>query len=384
MADPKKPKILYLITKSNWGGAQAYAYTLATAFARAGNEVVVALGGTGEKGAATGRLADELTSAGVRIVPVPSFTRDVGFSRELKALREVYRIIKAERPDAVHLNSSKAGGIGALASRLAGVKNIIFTSHGLAYDEKRSALARALIWISTLATFLLCHSVIVISSDTYRRARALPFCASKIHLIYNGIAPSLLRSREEARAQLLPEAPNNHSVWIGTIAELTRNKDLESLVRAAALLKKDEVPFTLCIIGVGEEQEKLAALIAESDLQSQVHLLGFVADARAYLAAFDIFTLVSTKEGLPYVLLEAAQPPCAVVATRIPGTTDIIDDSTGLLVPPNNPPAIANALKTLIHNPENRTALGAALQKKVRTHFSIEKMLSSIAHLYAA
>ncbi len=382
MGDPKKHKILYLITKSNWGGAQAYVYTLATEFKRSGSETVVALGGTGERGASTGRLAQELASTGVRTIPVPSFTRDVGFMREFKALREVYRILKAERPDVLHLNSSKAGGIGGLAGRLARIKTIVFTSHGLAYDEERSALARALIWLSTWLTFLLCHRVIVISSDTYRRARALPFCASKIQLVYNGITPSPPLPRDEARAHLLPRAPQDHSVWIGTIAELTRNKDLHSLVRAAALLKREGVPFTLCVIGVGEEKDSLDALIAENNLGSAVHLLGFVANARSYLSAFDIFTLVSTKEGLPYVLLEAAEAPSAVVATRIPGTTDIIDESTGLLVPPKNPQAIAQALETLIKNPEKRTALGLALQRKVRERFSSKKMFASIAHLY--
>lgn len=384
MGDPKKPKILYIITKSNWGGAQAYVYTLATEFAKAGNEVVVALGGTGEKGAPTGRLADELRQAGVRTISVPSFTRDVGFSRELKTLREVYRVIKSEQPDILHLNSSKAGGIGALAGRLAGIKNIVFTSHGLAYDEDRNPIARGLIWLSTWATFLLCHKVIVISSDTYRRARSLPFCASKIHLVYNGIAPVASHPRQEARAHLVPKEHASDSVWIGTIAELTRNKDLMSLIRAAAFLKKRNLSFTLCIIGVGEEKERLERMVVENDLTSHVYLLGFVANAREYLTAFDIFTLVSIKEGLPYVLLEAAEAPSAVVTTRIPGTTDIIDGSTGMLVPPKDPQAIANALETLITNPEKRTQLSLALQRKVRERFSIEKMLSSIAHLYLA
>ena len=127
-----KKKILYVITKSNWGGAQSYVYTLATAAKDAGADVAVAFGGTGGAGATTGRLELELQKVGIRTVFVKSFMRDISFFKEFRVLGELVRIFKTERPDIVHLNSSKAGGIGALAARLAGVGRIVFTSHGLA------------------------------------------------------------------------------------------------------------------------------------------------------------------------------------------------------------------------------------------------------------
>ncbi len=375
-------KILYVITKSNWGGAQAYVYTLATHFAQNGAQVVVALGGTGGAHAPAGTLAEKLADSYIPTIFLKSFARDVSVAREFMAFFELLRVIRDERPNVLHLNSSKAGGLGAFAGRIARVPKIVFTSHGLAYDEDRSLFSRALIWLTTWVTFLLCHNVIVISEDNYQRARRLPFCKNKIRLIHNGIAPETLLDRTDARAKLLPHEPASNKVWIGTIAELTRNKDLPSLIRAASLLKRQAVHFVLCIIGEGEEHANLKKLIAEERVSDCVHLLGFVASAQTYLKAFDIFTLVSIKEGLPYVLLEAAQADCAIVATRIPGVVDIVDEHTGLLVMPKGIPEIATALEALLTDERTRKQLGTALHAKVSAQFSIEQMLKKVATLY--
>jgi glycosyltransferase involved in cell wall biosynthesis len=377
-------KVLYIITKSNWGGAQAQAYTLAAHFQQSGADVAVVLGGTGERGATTGRLADQLTTAGIRTIFLPSFARDVFITAEVKALLQLIRILRAERPHAVHLHSSKAGGLGALAARIAGVRRILFTSHGLAYDEDRNPFSRSLIWLATWVTFLLCHAVIVISQDTYARARQLPFCKNKVHLIYNGTVAQTLLTREEARATLLPHTETAGHVWIGTIAEFTRNKGLGYLVQAAALLKKRGLSFVLCLIGTeGEERPALEKLIADEDLTNYVHLLGFVPHGAMYLPAFDIFALTSVKEGLPYVLLEAAAAHCAVVASNIPGVTDVVDKASGVLVPPKDVPAIANALESLIVDRTQRLTLSEALHNKVTMQFSLEKMFAQIAALYS-
>ncbi|PIR83288.1 hypothetical protein COU19_01280 [Candidatus Kaiserbacteria bacterium CG10_big_fil_rev_8_21_14_0_10_56_12] len=385
MGDLSGTKILYVITKSNWGGAQAQVYTLASHYAALGAEVAVALGGTGAPGAPTGRLAEELRGAVVRTLFLPTFARDVSVLRELRAFRDLYRLLRSERPHVVHLHSSKAGGLGALASRCARVPNIVFTSHGLAYDEDRPPVTRALIKLATWATFVLCHSVIAISQDTYTRARRLPFCASRVRLIYNGITPQALIEREAARSALLPRGVTSNTIWIGTISEFTRNKGLTYLVRAARLMKTRGVAFVLCIIGTeGDEREMLEQLVVSEGLTPQVHFLGFVPEAARYLRAFDIFTLTSVKEGLPYVLLEAGVSSCAVVGSRIPGITDIVDDEHGVLVPPKDPSAIALACADLATNKERRDTLGQALHARVLRDFSHKQMFQAITAIYRA
>jgi len=307
-------KILFVITKSNWGGAQRYVFDLATHLPQ-GYEPVVALGGTGVAGAGTGLLAEKLKTIGVRTVFVKGFMRDVAASKEVDALSELVALFKKEKPDVVHLNSSKAGGLGALAARLAGVPRIIFTVHGLPWDEPRGPLAKALIYIATRLTFLLCHTVITISKDNYDRARACLLCRHKIVLIHNGIGTMQLGDGQYIRAAF----PAGVRIT-GTIGELNANKNQVALIEWA----KDTPDAHVAIVGEGELRGFLEDKIKAYHLQERVKLFGFMAAADV-LRGFDVFALPSLKEGLPYVLLEAKQAGLPIEANRVGGIPEIID-----------------------------------------------------------
>lgn len=372
-------KILYGITKSNFGGAQRYVFDLATEMQKNGHEVAVMLGGTGEAGAVSGQLEHRLQEAGIRTIFVKSFMRDISIWKDVSSLFELIGIFKRERPDIVHLNSSKAGGVGVVAARIVGIERIIFTSHGLAYDEDRNLLAKGLMWLATWTTFLFSKKIIVISQDTFNRARRLPFCSKKIYLIHNGRAEIGLIDRDEARKKLGVTA----SPAIVAMGELVRNKSYEYLIEALALLKQRSRVMTLYIMGEGDERPALEKLIAQRDLEDEVHLLGFVANSSSYLKAFDIFILISVKEGLPYVLLEAAQARLAVIGSEIPGITDIIENgANGILVPIKDSEAILSSLILLHENPDLRERLGANLRASVQENFSFEKMVEKTFGLY--
>ena len=383
VVETKKTKILYVITKSNYGGAQRYVFDLATSLPEDQFEVQVALGGTGEKDAATGTLESTLKARGVRTIFVRSFMRDISFFRELSVFRELLSIIKGY--DVVHLNSSKAGGIGALAARFNGIKNIIFTSHGLAYDEDRGMLARIAIWFATWATCLLCHKVIVLSQDNFKRARQLPFCSRKITLIHNGIKPVEFRDREIVRSnwtQRFNLSVTNNTIWLGTIAELTKNKGLSYTLQSLSELQETHPDFVYMLIGDGEERRQLESLVEKYNLGKKVKIIGFLANASDVLPAFDIFTLSSVKEGLPYVLLEAGLAGCAVVASRVGGIPDVIEhEVTGLLANPKNPEEIK---KNLIRYEDSalRTRMGDSLKTKLAKEFSFEKMVEKTVSVY--
>ncbi|MES2060186.1 MAG: glycosyltransferase [Patescibacteria group bacterium] len=311
----QKRKILFVITKSNWGGAQRYVYDLATALPRDKFDVSVAFGGTGEKNAQPGKLEEKLREAGIRTIFIKSFMRDISLGKEITAFFELYKIFRKEKPDVVHLNSSKAGGTGALAARLARTKKIIFTSHGLAYDEKRNIFAKAAIWLATWITFLLSTDVIVISKDNKARAKTFPFCKHKIVLIYNGISPIYFESGEKIRKSF-PEG----AYITGTIGELNRNKNQIQLIIEA----KNNPDMYVAIVGNGENFKMLEEKIKDFNLESRVRLFGFM-EAREALKGFDQFALPSIKEGLPYVLLEAKQAGLPIVASRVGGVGEILD-----------------------------------------------------------
>jgi len=131
----ERRKILFVITKSNWGGAQRYVFDLATNLPKDKFEVVVAFGGTGEPGAQTGMLHKKLEGAGVRTITLTYFTRNIFLLFDIRAFFELISLLRKERPDILHLNSSKAGGFGSVAGRVTLIPNIIFTSHGLALQR---------------------------------------------------------------------------------------------------------------------------------------------------------------------------------------------------------------------------------------------------------
>ena len=297
-------KVLYVITKSNWGGAQRYVYDLATNLPKDKFDVAVVLGGSGT-------LKKKLDEAGIRTITISSLQRDVSLNKEIGATRELLSIFKKENPDVVHLNSSKAGGLGALAARFAGVKKIIFTVHGLPEDESRSPLSRLLIKFATRITFLLCTDIIAISKNNFGRIHS-----AKAHLVYNGIDLNMSFGSGEVIRSAFPAGVK----ITGTVGELTKNKNQIALIEQA----RGNPQMYVAIVGEGELRGSLEKKIKDYGLGERVKLFGYV-PARDVLRGFDVFALPSIKEGLPYVLLEAHAAGLPIVGNRVGGVGEILD-----------------------------------------------------------
>lgn len=306
--DTPKKRVMFVITKGNWGGAQRYVYDLAMALPSDRYEVSVAFG-------VPGLLATRLTEAGIRTHIIHSLARDLSLTGDARSFAELVRTFRNERPDVVHLNSSKAGGVGALAARIAGVPRIVFTAHGWPFSEQRGLAWRTFALLGSWATALLSHTVIVVSGKDLELGRKLPFCASKMHLVYNGIAPQGLSDGSVIR-QAFPAGVH----ITGTIGELTANKNQISLVEAA----RANPDLYIAIVGEGEERAHLETAIHTAHLEDRVKLFGFL-PAREALRGFDTFTLPSLKEGLPYVLLEAKAAGLPITANRVGGVGEILD-----------------------------------------------------------
>ncbi len=374
------PKIIYIITKSNFGGAQKYVYELAVEAKARGFEVLVACGGTGEKDAGVGMLATKLEEADIPVIPIPHFMRNVSLDDDITAFFAVRRLLRAERPDVLHVTSSKAGGIGALAGRMAGIKNIVFTSHGLTMDEVwRPFWQRFFIYIGTWFTIALSHYAIMISTETYKRARRMPGVSRKVVLIKNGVAPVDFMDRDRARAELEITIPEGHTL-IGGIGELHQNKNWSVAIQTIANL-----PATvhLAIVGSGEEYNSLQHHLEKLNVSNRVHLLGYVSNAVRYLKAFDIFVLPSKKEGLPYVILEAGLAGLPVVASDLPGNRDIIESGVHGFLVESTPRILATSIEMLLRDEGMQRRLGAALQERVMQDFSIGNMTTQTFDLYS-
>lgn len=372
-----KEKVLFLVTKGNWGGAQRYVFDVATSLPKERFEAMVACG-------EGNTLPQKLSEEKIRCERVLSLGRDVG-TADFAAFREIFRLLKREQPDIVHLNSSKAAALGALAARLAWLPiKTIFTVHGWPFNEPRPLFQRIAIFFLSWLTALLSDKALVICRADEKLGRKLWFVKKKIQLIHNGIAPFGVVERSAARALLAPRASAD-TLLIVTIAELTKNKGLAHALRAVALLarEKDLPPFQYVIVGEGELRPELEKIISENGLAERVRLAGFIPDAKTLLSGADIFLLPSLKEGLPYVLLEAGAAGVPTVATSVGGIPDIIDDmQNGMLIRAKREKEIAEALRFLLTNHKKRESFGTALCEKVLREFEFEKMIKETVAVY--
>ncbi len=387
MLEQKKKKIIYFITKSNFGGAQRYVYDLATSISKDKFEVMVACGGNGA-------LTDILSLASIPSLIIPNLIRNVNILDDILVFSHILGILRREQPDIIHLNSSKIGGLGALAGRLAGVKNIIFTSHGWAWHESRSQIGRFSIKFLHWITVLLCHTTITVAEKERIEMSALPWTKNKLAMVHNGIRPIDFLEKSISRNYLISKNPAlaiyKDSLWIGAIGELHRNKGYEYLIPAYANLEISPTA-PLVIVGEGEERlplENLARTVlarkeTNKDYSEKIIFLGNIPDASKYLKAFDIFTLTSIKEGLPYVLLEAGLAGLPIVASEIGGIPEIISNNvSGILTRPRDIAGITASLSTLLCKADLRENLGGSIKASIAENFTLDQMIRQTSVLY--
>lgn len=356
-------KILYGITKSNFGGAQRYVYDFATEMRKRGHEVAVLCG-------QEGKLVDKLQKDNIRVITLKNLERDISIIKEIKSFLNIASVLKSERPDVFHINSSKMGGLGSLAGRLTGVRKVIFTSHGWTFNEPRPWWQKILIKFFTWITILCAHKTICVSEKTKKDVASWPFIKNKLEVIYNGIEPFELLPREDK------------IFTIGAISELHKIKGLDILLIAWSKFIKNR-SAKLVIIGEGEERENLENMTNILGISDSVEFGGFINNARSMLSSFDIFCMPSRSEALPYSLLEAGLAGLPVITTSVGGIPEIVESGiSGALIPPEDSESLLSSLMLFYDNPRVRDRLGASLKKTVEEKFSLEKTVKETEKVY--
>ncbi len=359
---PKKQrKILFLITKATWGGAQRYVYDIALNLPKDTFAISVAYGERGSLSAA-------LLEHGTRTYHIDSLSRDVALLSDIRSFFQILRLLRREQPDILHLNSSKAAALGALAGRLAGVPRIVFTAHGWPFKEDRNFFVRGCIYALSWFTALLSHATIVVSKRDETIGEHMFFVASKIHYVPLGISAPAFLSRDEAWAQIRVMATIENQVLprIVCVGELTTNKGHRYAIDAIAHLRDMNIACNLFLIGSGELREELEERAIEREVETRVYFLGFVENASRLLSAFDIFLLPSLKEGMPYVLLEAAMAKLPIISTEVVDTAHIMIGLQARFVPPRNSLQLASAIERSLEDAFSPSMFEAPLEPMIR------------------
>jgi glycosyltransferase involved in cell wall biosynthesis len=347
MTDARRPKLLLLVTSSAWGGAERYVVRLAAA-ASAEFDVTVAAGSS-----KTGELFRRLPS-GAKRFELKDLVRPIAPWRDMKAILRLRDLIDEEGFDLVHANSSKAGLVAACAARLSRTKpRVVYTAHGWGFSERRSLPFRlAVLWSEKLASRWRDATIVLTSGERDVALKEKLSTPERLRLIPLGIdrAEIDFLDAEAARAEIARVcATRLGRPVIGTIANAYPAKDLPTLLRAFERLASELPEAELVIFGDGPEMPTLRALHAGLPHRDRIHLAGALQDAARLMKGFDVFALSSSKEGLPWVMLEASLAGVPIVATKVGALPELIEDgATGKLVPPRDPEALAAALRAVL------------------------------------
>jgi len=378
-----RKKILFLITQSNFGGAQRYVFDLATNLNKEKYEVAVAAGGDGP-------LFDKLKSADIQIFKRKCLKRPICPTCDIEAYFKLKRLFKEWRPDILHLNSSKAGILGSLAARNLPIK-IIYTVHGTVFQPPFSSfMSKFFLWLEKW-TAKYKDKIICVSEhdrELWLQNRAAP--AEKLVTIHNGINLDIdFLPKDEARQELLngynPDFKNYQIV--GFIGYFYPDKNLATLVKAANLIlnspKLKEKKILFAIIGSGPQEESLKSEVKSLKLDNKVLFLGALPQAHKYLKAFDVFAMPSVKEGLPYAILQSMAAETPIVASDVGGIPEMITDNfNGFLIRPHDSETLAEKILQILENPDLAQRFTEASQERIK-EFSLDKMIEQTQSQYS-
>lgn len=309
-----------------------------------------------------GVLGDKLRDEGFDVIlhSPPSF---LGLTRSL------YREFKRSLPDVVHFHNATAAIVGSLPARLAGVKSVIVTRHGLVeppYQLRRELkFALASRW---------CDWIVGVCEGTRINLLGAPFAdRSKIIHIYNGAPPANMG------AVPLPKS----GLTLLHVGRIVPSKDHATLLQAVALARPRIPKIQLWIVGDGPLKPNLQTLCCELGLGDCVTFFGEQNDVSAFMVAADLFVMSSVTEGLPVSLLEAMSVGLPAIVTDVGGMGEVARLSGGAtMVPRSDPQAMAKALCEAAERGQELPKIGKRAYRYYEQNFRPERMLNDYMRLY--
>ena len=381
-------KVLHVV-EATTAGVGRHVLDLCVHLRRADLQIVVACPRVRDDARKDTAFVDSLREAGIPATLVP-MRRRIHPPADLRATFRLAKLIRRERVDVVHGHSSKAGALARLAAlrvRSSERPAVVYTPNAFAFLGARRPATRWLYlaverWLGRRAT----DAVICVSrSEMALAQRHAIVPPERLVVIENTIDRSryvLDRSpAAKSRLGLDPTRP-----VVGAIGRLVPQKGPGYLLRAARLLIDGGLEAQFLLVGEGELEGELRQMITDQGLGDHVSLPGFSDEIPQVLAAMDIFVLPSLYEGLPYTLMEAMAAGCAVVATDVGGNRDLVQHGeTGLLVPPADANALAQALICLLSQPnaeEKRKRMARRAQAAARARPTPEQTARQMIELY--
>ena len=370
-------KICYIITKLELGGAQKVAlYTAEHLDKNKFSSFLI----TGKDG-----ILDEEAAKKLKIFQLPSLVREIRPLKDLSALLGIYKILKKEKPDIVHTHSSKAGILGRIAAKLAGIKTIIHTIHGYGFNETQKwPVKQVFVFVEKFCALLSDKLIAVAKEDIKKGLRYKIAKEEKFVLIRAGIDVNYYKNYKpradfKKSLNLAPDAK-----IVTTIGPFKPQKNLPDFIRAAELAAKSVPEAVFLIAGDGDFRKQLEEQIEKTGLKNKIILLGWRTDIAEILTSSDIFVLTSLWEGLPCTILEAMCCAKPVIANAVDGVKEIISEGeNGYQTQPYDYKNTAQKIIDLLKNVSLLKEMSAKAKISVTEEFDINYAVKQHENLYA-
>jgi glycosyltransferase involved in cell wall biosynthesis len=340
---------------------------------------------TGVVGPAEGDFLEAAQGRGVSPIVIPALGRSIRPARDLAVLLTLVRLFRRLRPDIVHTHTAKAGTLGRLAARFAGVPVTVHTFHGHVLDGYfPPAVTRFFVGVERA---LARRTDRLVTVSPRLRADLLAMGIGRPEQV--AVIPLGLDLERFRRAR--PETPilrallglGTDGPLLGIVGRLVPIKDHATLFQALALLEPRDSPAHLVVVGDGEERVRLEALAGQLGLSHRVHFLGWRSDLETILPELDMVICASKNEGTPVALIEAMAAGVPVLSTDVGGVADLVTHGeTGWLVRAGDSPALAQAIQQLLGNAALRARLAAAGRPVALERHGVEGLIRRVEALY--
>lgn len=371
------PKVAHLITRLDFGGAQANTLYTAAHLDASRFEAVVVTGRGGRLDAAAG---------GSRLVYADRLVHPVSPVSDLAAFFELRALLRRERPDIVHTHSSKAGILGRLAAAAAGVPAVVHTFHGFGFHPRQNALVRSFYVLLEKACAALTDALVFVSRSNMETARAAGIGdPRKYRLIRSGVKLSGYPAKTDRAAKRAELGLAAGDLVVLSIGNAKPQKNPGDFIAAAARLSGARPGVKFVFVGGGEQLAELRGKVREAGLEGRCVFAGWREDSAELLAAADVFALTSLWEGLPRALVEALRTGLPAVCYATDGVTDILKEGVnGFPVPQGDLDAFCAALARLLDDGALRARLAAGAAATDLAEFDIDYMVRQQEELYTA
>jgi glycosyltransferase involved in cell wall biosynthesis len=377
----RRYRVVRLITRLNIGGPAIHTILLTAGLDRSRFSTLLV---TGAESPTEGNMLPLAERVGVRPVSIPELGRAVRPGQDLVAFARVVRLLRRYRPAIVHTHMAKAGAIGRVAARLAGVPVVAHTYHGHVFHSYFDSVRSAAFLTAERLLGHLSDTLIAVGDRQRGEIAAYGIgTADKLVSVPLGLElePFLQPSARGALRTAL--GLESATPLVGIVARLVPVKDHDTFLAAAALVHHERPDVRFAIVGDGECRQALEARARALGLAGVVHFLGWRRDLAAVYTDLDVVCLSSLNEGSPVALIEAMAAARPVVATAVGGVPEVVRDRiSGRLVPSRRPEAMAEAIREVLGDAVEARSLGLAARDAVYPKYSIARLIRDVEALY--